>query len=250
MKTYLILFVLCFSSSAFSQDAKKSPPSYFGVQVKPIFPTSFIGSPETTLSKDGFNVKINQKMGYSFGGTVRIGLTKLIAIETGLNFTERNFDLEMEVPDSNAFATNSMSFIEYDAPINALFYVQLAENWFMNASIGFALTYKPTDIRVFNSPSGENTFTIFGVRKSKVGIDANANFGFEYRTKKKGFFYLGGSARVPFSPVFDVIANYQWQGNLIQSIGEVDGSFLAIEFKYFFPNIDNKGPQFQEGPIE
>lgn len=250
MKIYLILLALFFSSSAFSQNATKNPASYFGVQVKPIFPTSFIGSPETTLSKDGFNVKVNQKMGYSFGGTVRIGLTKLIALETGLNFTERNFDLEMEVPDSNAFATNSMSFIEYDAPINALFYVQLAESWFMNASIGFALTYKPTDIKVFNSPGGENTFTIFGIRRNKVGIDANANFGFEYRTKKKGFFYLGGSARVPFSPVFDVIANYQWQGNLIQSIGEVDGSFLAIEFKYFFPNIDNKGLQFQEGPIE
>jgi hypothetical protein len=250
MKIYLILLALFFYSSSFSQDAKKNPPSYFGIQVKPIFPSSFIGSPETTLSNGGFNVQINQKAGYSFGGTVRIGLTKLIALETGLNFTERNFDLAMEVPDSNAFATNSMSFIEYDAPINALFYVQLAESWFMNASIGFALTYRPTDISVFNSPGGENTFTIFGVRRKKAGIDANANFGFEYRTKKKGFFYLGGSARVPFSPVFDVIANYNWQGNLIQTIGEVDGSFLAIEFKYFFPNIDNKGPQFQEGPIE
>jgi hypothetical protein len=61
---------------------------------------------------------------------------------------------------------------------------------------------------------------------------------------------LGGSARVPFSPVFDIVANYQWQGNLIQAIGEVDGSFLAIDFKYFFPNIKNKGPQFIEGPIE
>jgi len=250
MKIYLILLALFFYSSSFSQDAKKNPPSYFGIQVKPIFPSSFIGSPETTLANGGFNVKINQKAGYSFGGTVRIGLTKLIALETGLNFTERNFNLSMEVPDSNAFATNTMSFIEYDAPINALFYIQLAESWFMNASIGFALTYRPTDISVFNSPGGENTFTIFGVRRQKAGIDANANFGFEYRTKKKGFFYLGGSARVPFSPVFDVIANYNWQGNLIQTIGEVDGSFLAIEFKYFFPNIDNKGPQFQEGPIE
>ena len=250
MKIYLILLALFFFSPSFSQDDANSLPSYFGIQIRPVFPTSFIGSPETSLSKDGFNVKINHKIGYSFGGTVRVGLTKLMALETGLNFTERNFNLEMEVPDSNAFATNSMSFIEYDLPINGLIYIQLAENWFMNASIGFALTYKPTDVRIFNSPGGENTFTIFGVRGSKVGIDANANVGFEFRTKKKGFFYLGGSARVPFSPVFDIVANYQWQGNLIQAIGEVDGSFLAIDFKYFFPNIQNKGPQFIDGPIE
>ncbi|NRA11874.1 MAG: hypothetical protein HRT57_07965 [Crocinitomicaceae bacterium] len=250
MKNYLILLALFLYSTSFSQEAGKKLPSYFGIQVRPLFPTSFIGSPETSLSKDGFNSKITQKMGYSFGGTVRIGLTKLIALETGLNFTERNFDLEMSVPDSNAYATNSMSFIEYDAPLNALFYVQLAESWYMNASIGFALTYKPTDVSVFNSPGGENTFTMYGIRGNKVGIDANANIGFEFRTKKKGFFYLGGSARVPFGPVFNLLAQYRWQGNKIQTVGEVDGSFLAIDFKYFFPNIKNKGPQFHEGPIE
>ena len=250
MKTYLIVLLLISTSFAFSQTGKKNPPSYFGLQVRPIFPTSFIGSPELTLTKEGFSTTITQKMGYSYGGTVRVGMTKLIAIETGINFTQRNFDLSMEVPDSNAFATNNMSFVEYDVPVNALFYVQLAESWYMNASVGFALTYKPTPVGVFSPSIGYNQFTITGLTRGKVGIDANANVGFEYRTEKSGFFYLGGSARVPFGPLFDLVADYQWQGILNRIIGPVDGSFLSIDFKYFFPNIKNKGVQFKDGPIE
>jgi len=250
MKIYLIILTLFFCDSVFSQDAKQNPPSYFGIQVRPVFPTSFIGSPELSLSKDGFESTITQKMGYSFGGTVRVGLTKLVALETGINFTQRNFDIVMAVPDSNIAGSNTLGFIEYDVPLNALFYVQLADNWYMNASIGFALTYKPTDVATYNSPGGYHAFIHTGVTRGKVGIDANANFGFEFRTKKKGFFYLGGSARVPFAPVFDILAQYRWQGDVIKMVGEIDGSFLAIDFKYFFPNIKNKGPQFNEGPIQ
>ena len=80
----------------------------------------------------------------------------------------------------------------------------------------------------------------------------NANVGFEFRTEKNGFFYLGGVARVPFKPLFDLYVQYDYTGTDYQSImhGTVDGSFLSIELKYFFPNIKNKGIQFQKGPIE
>lgn len=250
MKYQLFILFILIAFLATSQTGKQNPPSYFGIQIRPVFPTNFIGDPELTLAKSGFTAKISQKMGYSFGGTVRVGLTKLIALETGINFTERNFDLEMAVPDSNAYAKSTLTFIEYDVPLNALFYIQLAESWYMNASIGFAMTYKPTDVRVFEAANGYNQFSITGVRRKKVGFDVNANLGFEFRTKSKGFFYLGGSARVPFGPLFDMLADYQWQGKITRIIGEVDGSFLAIDFKYFFPNIKNKGVQFREGPIE
>jgi hypothetical protein len=80
----------------------------------------------------------------------------------------------------------------------------------------------------------------------------NANVGFEFRTEKNGFFYLGGVARVPFKPLFDLYVQYDYTGTDYQSIlhGPVDGSFLSIELKYFFPNIKNKGLQFQDGPVE
>jgi hypothetical protein len=47
-----------------------------------------------------------------------------------------------------------------------------------------------------------------------------------------------------------MVAQYKNQGNERTAQGEIDGSFLALDFKYFFPNIKNKGPQFQQGPIQ
>jgi hypothetical protein len=250
MKNILFILILFTCAAVQAQSPKIKPPSYFGFQVRPIFPTSFIGSPEMSHQLDGFETTITQRAGYSFGGTVRVGLTKLIALETGINFTQRHFDLNFGVPDSNSFGSDRMSFIEYDVPLNGLVYIRLADQWYMNASIGFAITFKPTHVGTFNQPGGFHTYTHTGLVRSKAGFDANANVGFEFRTKKKGFFYLGGSARVPFSPLFDLVSDYQWQGNITRMFGEVDGSFLAIDFKYFFPNIRNKGIQFIDGPIE
>lgn len=248
-----ILSSLLISVSAFTQTKprkKERFPSYFGLQVRQVFPTRFIGEPVTSLSKDEYATSISQKIGYSFGGTVRAGLTKLLALETGINFTQRNFDVTMSVADSGVYAKNDLSFICYDIPINGLVYIQLSEQFYMNASLGVALTFKPTNVGILTLPGGSYSFTHTGRVARKTGFDLNANIGFEYRTEKIGFFYIGGSARVPFKPVFDLISEYKYQGYSTKVYGEVDGSFLSIDFKYFFPNINNRGVQFQEGPIQ
>ncbi len=254
MKTAFLLFVLLFSFSANAQPKKERVPSYFGFQVRPVFPTRFIGEPELTVDQTDpeavfMTTTISQRLGYSFGATVRAGLTKLIALETGINFTQRNFDLSMSVPDSSISGTNDLSFISYDIPINALFYIRLAEQWYMNASLGVAVNFAPTNIGVQTNPIGFHYFTHTGILTSKVGFDLNANVGFEFRTEKSGFFYVGGSGRVPFSSIFTLATNYRFQGYSSSTYGEVDGSFLSIDFKYFFPNIKNKGEQFKPGPI-
>lgn len=251
---YLILilvFLLVEDVSSQTNTPKRERfPSYFGLQVRPVLPTRFIGEPQNTFTKDYFTTTISQKVGYSFGGTVRAGLTKLIALETGINFTQRNFDVTMAIPDSNVFASNDLSFISYDIPVNGLIYVQLSEQFYMNASLGVAITFKPTNVGIVTYPGGYHSFTHTGRVSRKTGFDLNANFGFEYRIEKIGFFYIGGSARVPFAPVFDMIAQYKYQGITNTIYGEIDGSFLAIDFKYFFPNINNKGVQFEQGPIQ
>lgn len=253
VKYFIVLSALLFLKSGQTQTnpvKKEKFPSYFGIQVRPVFPTRFIGSPETILTQDEFTTTITQKLGYSFGGTVRAGLTKLLAFETGINFTQRNFNVAMSVPDSNVFATNDLSFISYDIPVNGLVYIQLSEKFYMNASLGAALVFKPTDVGIVNYPGGSFSFTHTGRVQSKFAVDLNANFGFEYRTEKSGFFYIGGSARVPLAPIFDIVAQYKYQGYKKTIYGEIDGTFLAVDFKYFFPNIRNKGPQFHEGPIQ
>ena len=254
MRSYLIIIYTIVSVAAMAQVKRTNVPSYFGFQIRPVFPTRFIGEPQLNLATSAndtisFATSLKQKVGYSFGGTVRAGITKLIAIETGINFTQRNFDIEMSLPDSNIYASNDISFISYDIPVNALFYIRLAEKWYMNASLGVSLTFKPTDVAVSTGTDTPNSFIHAGFLRSKVGGNLNANVGFEFRTEKSGFFYLGGSGTVPFAPLFDLGVLYKYEGIERNLTGEVDGSFLSVDFKYFFPNIRNKGVQFQEGPI-
>jgi hypothetical protein len=248
----LLVLILLVHSFAWTQTSRKKErfPSYFGFQVRPVFPTRFIGEPEITLSKNEFTTTISQTLGYSFGGTVRAGITKLIAFETGINFTQRHFDITMALPDSNVFGQNDLTFISYDIPLNGLVYIQLSEQFYMNASLGLAVNFKPTDVGILTLTGGKNTFTHTGRVNRKTGFDLNANIGFEFRTEKSGFFYLGGSGRVPFAPLFTMVAQYQNQGYKNTLFGEVDGSFLALDFKYFFPIIQKKGPQWQRGPIQ
>jgi Outer membrane protein beta-barrel domain len=255
MKPLLVILLLLISVTAMSQTRRTKVPSYFGLQVRPVFPTRFIGEPTVDMMSDDSDSifatsTLSQKVGYSFGATVRAGLTKLIALETGINFTQRNFNIDMAVPDSNVYANNDISFISYDIPINVLFYVRLEEKWYMNASLGVSVNYIPTHVRVYDPLDGYHEFTHSGYARSKFSFDLNANIGFEFRTEKIGFFYLGGSGRVPFAPLFDMVVDYSWQGYKVKMFGEVDGSYLSIDFKYFFPNIKNKGTQFKPGPIE
>jgi hypothetical protein len=250
MKVGFYILFLLISFSSLAQEREDKLPTYFGIQVRPVFPTQFLGNPVTSVDGGGFETTLTQRMGYGFGGTVRASLTKLIALETGINFTQRYFNLDVAVPDSNVFASKSMTFIEYDIPVNALVYVQLSDEIYMNASLGVSLSYKPTDTRVQIRPDGKHYFALYGLRYNSVGFDLNANFGFEYRTRKRGFFYIGGSARVPFQPLFQYAAFYNYDANSNLLTGDADGSFLTVDFKYFFPLIKNRGKQFIRGPIE
>ena len=131
MKTLVTLLLLFTCSISFGQIKPDRIPSYFGIQIRPLFPAKYVGDKEHTFSTTDadsvqYSSTITQRLGYSFGVTVRAGLSKLVAIETGINFSQRNFDLAIDLPDSNIHAKNDMSFINYDIPVNVLFYIPLA----------------------------------------------------------------------------------------------------------------------------
>ena len=249
MRTILVLFILV-SMSCNGQSNRV--PSYFGFQYRPLIPMSFIGDKNLELNIDNFNSSISQNRGYSFGATVRAGISELIAIETGINFTKRNFDINMSVPDSNLLVNDAFSFIEYDIPLNCLIYIKMTREWYANASLGVAVRYKPSSIGRQINLEGLHSFIYTGYveYKKKIGFDFNANVGFEYRTKQSGFFYLGGSVRVPFSSLFIIATQYKNQGYEITSYEDFNGSYLSLDLKYFFPNKGGQGSSFKPGPIE
>lgn len=231
-------------------EKKEKFPSYFGVQLKPLIPGDFLGTSQLKLNDQQFYATFTQKLGYSFGATVRIGITKLISLETGINQVQRNYNIDFSIPDSNLYAKNDFGIINYDIPVNALFYIQLSEKFFMNASLGGSLVYNPTNVATKLSLDKGNVFIHEGRRYSRTGFETNANFGVELRTEKSGIFYLGISGRVPVKPIFQVAAVYERQSYKRVAFGDMSGTYLSFDIRYYFPNIRNKGPQFRPGPVE
>lgn len=250
MKYLFITISLTFISRfALSQDERVA--SYLGIQVRPVIPTDVVGEKQTKVTGTNFTSTITQTLGYSFGATVRAGLTPLIAFETGISFTQRNFNLSMSLIDTNVSATDNFSLISYDIPINLLMYIQLSQKYYMNSSMGFMSVFSPTDIVKVTETGGIHSFENYG-SVSRVTFNFNANIGFEYRTEKSGFFYLGGSIRVPLQPAFHWASAHMIQQVTGYDIAKsnVSGSSLSLDLKYFFPNIKQKGNQPKKGPIE
>jgi hypothetical protein len=244
----LFLSVLFCANFSFGQLGDWKLPSYFGIQTRAIFPSAFVGNPLTTVSKDAMKATLTQNLGYSFGGVVRVGITELIALETGINFTQRYFRIEGSLVDSNIYVKNDLGFIQYDIPINALFYVKMTKQWYANASLGVAAGFKPTSIATLNNINGTQIFYHTGVVENKASLDLNGNLGFEFRSKRSGFFYLGTSVRLPIRPLFVYVATFKDQSYKATQYGNVSGAYLSLDLRYFFRNI--KATNQEERPIE
>jgi hypothetical protein len=243
-----LLLFLSMPLCTFSQLGDTRLPSYFGIQLRTVLPTSFVGNPTTEVKKDLLKASITQTPGYSFGGIVRVGLTELIALETGINFTQRHFKLNGSIADSGIYVSNSLDFIQYDLPINGLIYIKLSKTTFANASLGVTAGFKPTSVATSNNVSGSKFFYHTGFVDKKASLDLNGNLGFEFRSKKSGFFYLGTTVRLPTAPLFTYIATYRNQGYKVSQYGDVSGAFLGIDVRYFFKNV--KARKEDQRPIE
>jgi len=253
-----ILVLLLFLSSAFGQiKAPKQPkqrkrdplPAYFGIQAKPIIPVRMFGTGPVTLSEDNFSATVTPLWGYSFGGTVRAGITKRLAIETGLSIVQRNFRTDYAVPDSNLTSQTTVGIVSYDVPLNLLIYVQFSEKWFMNVSYGVSGNFYPSNVRSDDN-NYPDMFITEGLRKSWIRVAMNANVGLEFRTEKSGFFYLGASFQYPFGPIFDIATAYKHKNINKPIFGEMNGTYITVDLKYFFPVIERKGKQFIPGPVD
>ncbi len=225
-------------------------PSYFGFQFRPIFPSSFLGRDNVTYTEGDFSNQLSLRNGYSFGANVRAGFTKLLALETGISYTSRNFHVSYQYPDSAINSSADFKFINFDVPVNLLTYIQLSEKYFMNASLGVQARFNPSNAGVATRPSGKNVFrhTAFA---DYFNFDFNANVGFEYRTEEDGFFYAGVTGCVPITRVFEFYSTYAPLNstNLTRAVGNYSAAYLALDLKYFFPYRKRASSGQPRGPI-
>ena len=256
---FIVFLVLILTVSSFSFSQIKTPkppknrkeqlPSYFGLQIKPIIPVRMFGTGPVTLDDGVLIATVSPLWGYSFGGTVRAGITKRLAIETGLNIVQRNYKTDYAVPDSNLTSSTTVGIVSYDIPLNLLVYVQISKQWFMNVSYGVSGNFYPSNVRTDDNQYPDR-FITEGLRKNWFRVAMNANVGIEWRTEKRGFFYLGASFQYPFGPIFDIATEYRHKNIKRLNFGEMNGTYITFDIKYFLPVISRKGPQFKSGPVD
>lgn len=247
MRFYTICIICSLVSTySFAQAKVKKErfPSYFGLVVSPVIPSNFIGTKETSFKDSSglMNVNFQHQWGFTFGAIARFGLTKTISLETGISQVRRNFNVNVQIPDSTINDDQQLTFVNYDIPINGLIYVQLSDKWYMNGAVGVSITHYPSDVKDSMLPGDKQRISIEGRRIHRTYFAANAGLGFEYRTEKYGTFYLGGGAKVPFDPVFFGVGIYtkSGNGNRLIAYEPISAAYFTLDFRYFFPKTKRK----------
>ncbi|WP_294669826.1 outer membrane beta-barrel protein [uncultured Fluviicola sp.] len=238
-----VFCVLSFLSITQKQK-KERFPSYFGITASPVIPNNFIGSVHTELKDNSgaMTAYFDNKWGFTFGGTIRIGLFKYISMETGISQVRRVYQATVSMPDSNIYGSQKLALANYDIPLNALFYVPLTKKWLADASLGISLTHYPSNVQDSMHPKTERTIFVQGRRTERTYFAFNAGIGLEYRTLKAGTFFLGFGAKVPFKPPFFGVSifRYSKKGDKISAYKPLEAGYFTIDFRYFIPTPKKK----------
>jgi len=220
----LICIMFLYSVSSIAQERTVT----VGIQVKPIFPVKFLKTGPQTLSQNGVDFTITPKFGYSGGVVIRWGFTNTISLETGINYVKRNYDLEFK---TDTFTGKSnFGIVNYQIPVNMLVFIRLANRLYMNASAGLSMDMFVSDIR-----TGANYFSNYSQRNGVFQAGVLANLGYEYRTEKSGYFYIGASFHRPFREIYNTNLNYLKADNTLESAAmKLRGNYLTFDLRYFF----------------
>jgi len=207
-----------------------------GIQFKPIFSSKYFSSgPENVINK-GIDFTVTPGSGYCLGMVIRRGFTNTISLEGGINFVKRNYSIDVIDPDSSVNSNSTFSTVGYEVPIQGLVFIQLSDKIFMDVALGFSFDFYPSDVQ-----SSDDYVVHYSARHSWFSPAMLANLGWEYRTEKSGYFYLGASYHRPFSTTYTSYVQYQ-NRDLPYPEAKMDllGNYLTLDIRYFFHSDPEK----------
>lgn len=232
-----MLILLAISLNAPGQQSRQfKPHTVFGLQFKPIIPLSILDTDGKLVTSEEVTLDLEENGGYNFGMVVRHNLTKNWSIEWGINYVSRKYVYNVTGDSINPI-TEDFNLNNYEIPVQALYYVQLGDRMFMNASLGNSFDFYPTGGLVYFD--NDQSIELALVEKNWVQFALVANLGAEYRTPESGTFYLGLSLHRPYSPIADVyVSRLLPNSNTFQRLlsTEVSGSYFTFDIRYFFNN--------------
>ena len=235
----LLLFVVSFAQA-------QENTMNFGIQVRPLVPNEIFNGNAVDLANDTVRASVSDKLGVSVGMVIRYNFTERWSIETGINSIRRNYWIDAETVDTNITERFDIGMQTYEIPVQALYYVRLTEDIYMNALAGVSFNFFPSN-HAKRSP--DRHFLVSSKRKHWVSPSLIANIGFEYRTRNSGNFYLGASLHRPLDDMSQMTISYQVPGYLnAVAYNWIRGNFLSVDLKYFFPaeEREKKEPKKRE----
>ena len=208
----------------------------FGIQYKPIVPAAYFNSNEINKSSDSYSFNLKPKYSNSFGMVIRHKINRTFSIESGINYTQRNFNLSI---NNNTIVLNDVTNFgmrSYELPLQLLAYVQTSENWHINASFGISHNVLASDIFSYGSESEnyfQNTYRKNGGYRALL-----ANIGMEYRTEKRRCYYFGASLHRPWKVIGKILPEYNNGATIFNDTHNFSldllGNYVTLDFRYFF----------------
>lgn len=224
------LFVLCVLGLIFVRPAflfAQQNIITVGIQYKPVFTVDLLSQKDETALQSGVNFSVGLSSGFAAGMVIRRGITDTYSIEGGINYIKRTY--EIKVSEGNVSEQSKFRIIGYEIPISGLVYVRLSEQFYMNASLGIAADMFASDVTTSGS-----FVKMYSLRKSVINAGVIANLGWEFRTEKAGYFYLGASYHNPFSDIYRTRLEYD--NNTTHEAVEMplSGTYFTLDVRYFF----------------
>lgn len=242
-KVVISCFILCLPFLAFTQQNVLT----LGMQFKPIFSSEFFGAGAESATFENFTATRTPKLGISFGMQIRRGITKMFSYETGINYIRRNYLIEGIDENIGLVKEFDFGLVGYEIPHQLLVYIRLGENFYMNTATGISFNWFASDVASQESTLKftQRTFLTNGWIKFAL----IANIGFEFRTEKSGYFYLGSSLTNPFNNFANTVVKYD--ENTVadkEVILPLKGGIFTIDFRYFFKSdpIKNRSKKKKE----
>ncbi|HYG51311.1 MAG TPA: hypothetical protein VD905_10435 [Flavobacteriales bacterium] len=231
-KAFLFFFVLS-SVSVFAQRNSDSEQMLTaGFQFRPVFATGFLDDVQQTNTHQIFTATIEPALGYTFGMLIRRSFTRKISFETGINYIRRNFTLTCVDDSLNRTDVSDFGMVSYEIPLQCLVYVRFGERFYMNNSLGVSINWFASKVASFGESKDFSQVTYLNRVIANPALLANV--GFEYRTRKAGYFYLGSSLHRPFTRIGTSVVKYDLYSKKYQTNVGVTGSFLTLDVRYFF----------------
>ncbi|REJ83983.1 MAG: hypothetical protein DWQ44_05840 [Bacteroidetes bacterium] len=233
-RAFLLLAVCLFF---FTESKAQKNVTTVGIQYKPIFPVSFLGTgSETGIDRDVTFIT-GLKSGFSGGMTIRRGLSDLVGLESGINYVKRKYNLE--IVDGSNNIDRDFRIIGYEIPVSFLVYIRLGEFLYMNAAMGSGIDMFASAVQVLDTNYNQVSF-----RNRVVQPAIHANLGWEWRTEKSGYIYLGFTYHRPFEFIYLNKTEYRRSTTDVYfNERKLNGSYLTLDLRYYFhedPEVKKK----------